>query len=161
MLHTQHRWSPARACVALTLDASGCLQFWDFARDTKAPVATLQIEQALPAAGAAGGQPGGSSSSSSSRHSGSLQRSCLALEVSPSPPGVRLGDGQQRTLSMQHRSSSSRSSGAAGKTGAGAAAAGCYVVTFGDGTAEWHLMPRWMCEEQPGDVDALLALLLG
>jgi hypothetical protein len=43
LLPRRVRWAPRRACVALALDASGCLHCWDFSRDAKRPTASLQL----------------------------------------------------------------------------------------------------------------------
>lgn len=58
--------------MALSLDAAGTVAAWDFARDKKAPAATLRLRSALPAAGAAPAK-------------------CCALELAPALQGAAHG----------------------------------------------------------------------
>jgi hypothetical protein len=47
------RWSPARACVALTLDAAGTVSVYDFAHSAQSPAAAIVVAAAAAATGGA------------------------------------------------------------------------------------------------------------
>ena len=128
------RWSPARECVAFTLDGAGCISCWDFSRSRKAPAATLRLEAAAPARCCAFALS--QAAARASRQAGGAGGQAVA----------RAGGGRQQGL-------------ASGAQGKGAAAAAAFVVAFSDGSVQWHLMPGWLSEAQPGDADALQDVL--